>query len=204
MSNFYRTFRSANWSNLDFRRMTSDEKVVFVLIHTAEFSSETSVFFCPIAECASATGLTQTKIRKIFKKFEEMGIIYYDYEYEEICVKDFFENAPATSGIGYDRYYIDMDKIKSKKILQVLVENTKYHRISLAFFTALYDLVGGLNRNDYIISKTAMEMDDVRTASARGRKKSGIGVSKDDPPQASEPVNPPPEFEPVSGDDCPF
>lgn len=177
MSNFYRTFRSANWSNLDFRRMTSDEKVVFVLIHTAEFSSETSVFFCPIAECASATNLTQAKIRKIFKKFEEMDLIFYDYKYEEICVKDFFRNAPANSGIGYERYFTDLEKIKSKKILQALVENTKQYRISLAFFAAMDDLISNLKKEDFLIAKTELTLETVRNASARGRRKSGIGVS---------------------------
>lgn len=202
MSNFYRTFRSANWSNLDFRRMTSDEKVVFVLIHTAEFSSETSVFFCPISECAIAAGLTQTKIRKIFQKFQELGYIYYDYEYEEICVKDFFKNSPPNSGIGYDRYVTDLDKIKSKKVLEVFVENTKQYRISLSFFTAMYDIMGGLDRDEYIIGKTSMCMEDFRTASMRGRKKSGIGIAK----ESETPVKSDSEiFEEMSDDDeCPF
>ena len=89
MANFNRSIKSDLWMTIDFRNLTSDEKVVYLFLHTADISSDSSVFFCPLADVSGSCNISKKKVENIFKKFEEKGYIVYDYGRQEICVLDY-------------------------------------------------------------------------------------------------------------------
>ena len=139
MANYCRTILSSLWSSKSFRKLNQTEKVFYFLLHTGELSSDTSVFPCMLEDCALYCGVQVEEVEKMMKKFEELGLVYYDYDAEEICVLDYFAMHNPAGGITYEMYRKDIGKITSDKVLDVLVENSKKYDISLPFFAALQD-----------------------------------------------------------------
>lgn len=153
-----------------FRNLTADEKVVYLFLHTADISSDSSVFFCPLSDVASCCNMSKQKIIKIFKKFEAEKYIVYDYDFQEVCVMDYFWLHPPIGGIYYEMFYKDIQKIKSKCVIDTLVETAKNYEISMAFFTALQDVRPDISQYEYVIKPTDKTPEELRTSAKRGRK----------------------------------
>ena len=81
MANFNRSIKSDLWMTIDFRNLTSDEKVVYLFLHTADITSDSSVFFCPISDLSSGCNISKKKTMNILKKFDIfLYICYYKTE----------------------------------------------------------------------------------------------------------------------------
>lgn len=171
MANFNRSIKSDLWMTIDFRNLTSDEKVVYLFLHTADISSDSSVFFCPLSDISSSCNISKKKIMNIFKKFEEEHYIVYDYKRQEVCVLDYFWLHPPIGGIYYEMFSKDISKVKSTIVIDALVEAAKNYEISMAFFTALQDVRPEISEYDYIIKPSEKSPEELRTAAKRGRKK---------------------------------
>lgn len=156
MANYNRSIKTDLWMTIAFRKLTSDEKVVYLFLHTADFSSDSSVFFCPISDVASCCNLSKKKILNILKKFEDEGYIVFDYKYEEVFVRDYFSLHPPVGGLGHEIFYKDLSKIKSSRLIDLLAENSKKYEISLPFFTALQYVRSHIARDDYRIKPSNM------------------------------------------------
>ena len=182
MANYNRTIVSSLWSNKLFRRLTHKEKVFYFLLHTGEITSDTSVCPCMIEDCALYCNVSKKEIGKMINHFEELGIILYDHEYEEIIIKDLFYYHPPVGGLTFEMFKKDIAKISSKKILSALVENSKKYTISLQFFAALKEFVPNLRQDDFKIKKTNLTEEEVKTVAARGRRnaaRSKVSVEED-------------------------
>ena len=171
MANYNRTIVSSLWSKKTFRKLTPKEKVFYFLLHTGEITSDTSVFPCLLDDCALYCGVSVNEIKKMITRFEELGLIYFDHEAEEICVLDYFENHEPAGGITYEMYRKDFAKITSAQVFETLVENSKNYCISMPFFAALQDFVPDLKEEDFNIKKSDKTVDEIRSAALRGRTK---------------------------------
>lgn len=178
MANFNRSIKSDLWMTIDFRNLTSDEKVVYLFLHTADISSDSSVFFCPISDVSSSCNISKKKVMNIFKKFEEEHYIVYDYQRQEICVLDYFWLHPPIGGIYYEMFHKDISKVKSQIVIDALTEASKNYEISMAFFTALQDVRPAISECDYVIKPSDKTPEELRTAAKRGRKKSAENTFK--------------------------
>ena len=156
---------------IDFRNLTSDEKVVYLFLHTADITSDSSVFFCPISDLSSGCNISKKKTMNILKKFGEEGYIVYDYDRQEVCVLDYFWLHPPIGGIYYEMFHKDNSKIKSDKVINALVESSKNYEISMPFFTALQDVRPEISEYDYVIKPSEKSPTELRSAAKRGRKK---------------------------------
>ncbi len=203
MANYNRSIKTDLWMTIAFRDLTSDEKVVYLFLHTADLSSDSSVFFCPISDVASCCNLSKAKVLKILKKFEEAGYIVYDYDYQEVFVKDYFWLHPPVGGLGFEMFYKDLSKIKSHHLIDLVVENSKEYEISLPFFTALQDVRPNIKQDDYAIKPTKMTCDELRTAANRGRSKSRAksGAKQEEPTKEKTYTN---ENTEIIDEDLPF
>lgn len=177
MANYNRTIMSSLWSKKTFRKLTPKEKVFYFLIHTGEITSDTSVFPCLLDDCALFCGVSVNEIKKMITRFEELGLIVYDDEAEEICVLDYFENHEPAGGITYEMYRKDFAKISSEQIFKTLVDNSKNYCISMPFFAALQDFVPELKEKDFNIKKSDKTVDEIRSAALRGRTKAKSKIS---------------------------
>ena len=180
MANYNRTIVSSLWSNKTFRRLTPKEKVFYFLLHTGEITSDTSVFPCFIEDCALYCGTSKKEIEKMLAHFEELGLIMYDKECEEIIILDFFFYHPPVGGLTFEMFRKDLAKITSKKIMNALVENSKKYKISIQFFTALKEFVPYLCQDDFKVKKSTLTEEEVKTAAERGRKNASSAKSKED------------------------
>lgn len=174
MANYCRTILSSLWSSKSFRKLNHKEKVFYFLLHTGEISSDTSVFPCMLDDCALYCGVQVEDVEKMIEKFQELGIVYYDYEAEEICVLDYFVMHSPSGGITYEMYRKDISKITSDKVIDVLVENSKKFDISLSFFAALQDFRPSIKEEDFIIKSSNKTIDEIRSAAKRGRTKAAL------------------------------
>ena len=177
MSNYARTFQSALWADIRIVNMTSDEKVVYFLLLTAEFSSDISLYPCAQNNVIAYSGLTRAKVKKILEKFEAEGLIQYDYKTQEVLVMEYFWNHPPVNGLYYEMFKKDFHRIHSERLLLELAENAKKYPISIAFFAALKDRVPSVREQDYQIKPSKYTEKTIRTAAARGRAKSGVGIT---------------------------
>ena len=178
MANYNRTIVSSLWSNKTFRRLTPKEKVFYFLLHTGEITSDTSVFPCFIEDCALYCGASKKEIEKMLAHFEELGLIMYDKECEEIIILDFFFYHPPVGGLTFEMFRKDLAKITSKKIMDALVENSKKYKISIQFFTALKEFVPYLCQDDFNVKKSNLTEEEVKTVAERGRKNASAAKSK--------------------------
>lgn len=180
MSNYKRSVESAIWSDISFVDMPSDNKVVYFLLLTGEFSSDSSAFTCSINNLCSYTNLSRAKVLKILKQFEEEGRIKYDYNTQEVLVVEYFRNHEPTGGLTYEMFSKDLKRIRSTWLLEELAENAKRYNISIAFFAALQDYVPNIKESDYKIKASRYTSNTIRTAAAKGRAKSGIGITEEE------------------------
>ena len=180
MANYNRTIVSSLWSNKTFRRLTPKEKVFYFLLHTGEITSDTSVFPCFIEDCALYCGASKKEIEKMLAHFEELGLVMYDKDCEEIIILDFFFYHPPVGGLTFEMFRKDLAKITSKKIMDALVENSKKYKISIQFFTALKEFVPYLCQDDFNIKKSTLTEEEVKTVAERGRKNASTAKSKED------------------------
>lgn len=178
MANYSRTILSSLWSSKIFRKLNHKEKVFYFLLHTGEITSDTSVFPCLMDDCALYCGVSVKEIEKMLHRFEELGLIFYDYDLEEICVLDYFVMHSPVGGITYEMFRKDLAKISSDKILDVLVENSKKYDISLPFFAALQDFRPCIKQEDFSIKHCEKTVEEIRTAAKRGRTKAAGDKNK--------------------------
>ncbi len=228
MSTFFRTFQSSLWSHKYFRRLAMDEQFTYIFLLTGEITSDTGLYPCVLEDVCRYTRISLERMEEIFEKFEKDGKIIYDRETEEILVCEMFTQKEPLSGIKYEHYVKDFSKIESLRLIKELAEISKNYNICMAFFAALQDLLPDLKEEDYMIKKTEKTAEVIRGAAARGRKRSGIGISAEErtakpkteteellpwekdlmeesEDSPSEPVDPPKEeHELVPGVDCPF
>ena len=170
MANYNRTIVSSLWSNKTFRRLNHKEKVFYFLLHTGEITSDTSVFPCLVEDCALYCNVSKKEIEKMIAHFEELGIILYDREYEEVIILDAFYYHPPVGGLTFEMFRKDLAKISSEKIMAALVENSKKYTISIQFFAALKEFVPDILNCDFKIKKTKLTEEEARTVAERGRR----------------------------------
>ena len=105
------------------------------------------------------------------EKFEDLSLVAYDKENEEILVLDYFYHHPPKGGITFEMYRKDLAKIRSDRLLLLLAENSKEYKISRSFYLALRLFVPSMKEKDYSIEKSSKKDDEIMDAAARGRKK---------------------------------
>ena len=171
MANYTRRIKTEIWMDVKFRRFTPEEKTLYLLLRLGEFTSDSSVFRCPLSDCATLCGIPLEHVKTILKKFAKEGYVYYDYKTEEICVCDYFRLHPPVGGLYYEMFKADLDRIHSRKVIKKLIECAKRYEISPAFFAALQDVAPEIREEDYRIKNLARSIDEYRTAANRGRKK---------------------------------
>jgi hypothetical protein len=110
------------------------------------------------------------KIEKMIAHFEELGIILYDREYEEVIILDAFYYHPPVGGLTFEMFRKDLAKISSEKIMAALVENSKKYTISIQFFAALKEFIPDILNCDFKIKKTKLTEEEARTVAERGRR----------------------------------
>ena len=171
MANYNRTIISSVWTSLDFRKMTDKEKVLYFWLHTGEITSDSSAFPCLIDDCAHYCGMKRKDVESILKKFQELGLVFYDYEEENVVVLDYFDHHPPVGGIKYEMFAKDLAKITSDKVIDVLIENSKNYKISIAFFAALQDLRPEIKAEDFQIKNSSDKtVEEIREVANIGRK----------------------------------
>ena len=169
MSNHVRSIKSDLWIDGSFRKFDVSQKVVWFYLHTGYHSSETALYSCPIDDIALFCSISKKKTASIIKDFIDMGIVDYDFDTEEILVKDYYDQHSPTSGLFFYMYLQDLEKIKSKKLIDGVIEMSKKYRISTAFYLALTEVRPDLKREDFKIIKTDKSDEEIRNAGLRGR-----------------------------------
>ena len=169
MANYTRAIKTDIWINKEFRKMMPQEKIFWFYLHTGYHSSETALYACPIEDIALFCGISKKKAKEMIEKFCEQGSISYDFMTDELLVKDYFNYHPPIGGLYYRMYSNDLAKIKSQRLIDELVEISKKHKISLAFFAALRDLRPELDPDEFKIKKTDKTEVEIRNADERGR-----------------------------------
>ncbi len=146
--------------------------MLYLYLLTGPVTSDTSVFLMPIDQAALDTGISVEDIEKSVKHFEELELVVYDWETEEICVIHYFEfGSHPVGGLQYEMYCKDFEKIQSRELIEYVKESAKRSDISMAFFAALQDMFPDISEDDYPIRTTTKTADDMRDAAKRGRKK---------------------------------
>lgn len=169
MANHTRTVKTDIWVEHNFRKLDGVQKIVWFYLHTGYHTSETALFACSLSDLAHFCGISKRKATEIISGFIEEGLADYDYETDEILVKDYFEFHAPSSGLYYNMYLQDLEKIKSQRLVDELIEMSKKYRISTAFFLALLDVRPDIDRNDFKIIATDKSDDAIRNAGLRGR-----------------------------------
>ena len=169
MSNHVRSIKSDLWIDGSFRKFDASRKVVWFYLHTGYHSSETALYSCPIDDIALFCSISKKKTASIIKDFIDLGLVDYDFDTEEILVKDYYDQHSPSSGLFFYMYLQDLEKIKSKKLIDGVVEMAKKYRISTAFYLALTEVRPDLNREDFKIIKTDKSDEEIRNAGLRGR-----------------------------------
>lgn len=172
MQNYVRSVKSELWASRAFHRLTPNEKVLYLYLLTGPVTSDTSVFLMPLDQAALDTGLSIKEVETSIRHFEELELVVYNWENEEICVVDYFRyGSNPVGGLQYEMYCKDFDKIQSKELVEFVKESAKRSDISMAFFAALQDIFPDICEDDYPIRKTEKSAEDMRNAAKRGRKK---------------------------------
>ena len=166
---YTRAIKTDIWIDKDFRKLTPQEKIFWFYLHTGYHSSETALYACPVEDIALFCGISKKKAKEMIEKFCEQGMILYDFSTDELLVLDYFHFHPPIGGLYYRMYSNDLAKIKSQQLIDELVEMSKKHKISLAFFAALRDLRPDLDPNEFKIKKTDKTEVEIRNADERGR-----------------------------------
>lgn len=172
MQNYVRSVKSHLWSSRVFHRLSPSEKSVYLYLLTCPMSSDMSVYLLPLDQAALDVGMSVEEITKIIKHFEELELVVYNWNEEEICVIDYFTyGTTPTSGLVYEMYAKDFDKIHDRELIEYAVNSAKNVDISLAFFAALQDIFPDLTPDDFRIRKTDCKLEDIRYSAKRGRRK---------------------------------
>lgn len=172
MQNYVRSVKASTWSSRKFHRLTPEEKTVYLYLLTGPMSSDTSVYLMPLDQAALDVGMSIGDVEIIIRHFEELELVVYNWDEEEICVIDYFTyGTTPTSGLVYEMYAKDFDKIHDRELIEYVVNSAKNVDISLAFFAALQDIFSELNPDDFRIRKTECKLDDIRNSAKRGRRK---------------------------------
>lgn len=172
MQNYIRSVKSCLWSWRTFHKLASDEKQLYLYMLTGPVTSDTSVYQLAADQTALDTGIGIERVEEIIRHFEELNLIVYDWEYEEVCVLDYFKyGSSPIGGLNYEMYCKDFEKINSDRLIGHVVESAKQADMSISFFAALQDIFPDISEDDYKIRKTEKTPEEIRDAAKRGRRK---------------------------------
>lgn len=168
MANYERTFKSWIWTDAMFEQLNPIEKLFYVLLHTGEETSDTSIFTITVKRIAYHLGLTIEETKSLITNFEERDLIMYDYENQEVLVIDYFKMNPPKCPLYYEGYFKDLSKVKTRVFIEEVAEIAKSYVVTISFLAALSDFVP-INVDDYKIKPTSMTLEDAKTVQKRGR-----------------------------------
>lgn len=79
------------WNSLRFRRNIVDikERYFWLYLLTCANSKSCGIFYLPIDTMVIESKLTENEIKEYLKKFQELNLIVYCYDYEEILIYNF-------------------------------------------------------------------------------------------------------------------
>ena len=131
------------WADKRFRQLTIAEKLLYIYLRANNNFEQLAIYEIPIDYIAFETGILEEELKKMMDKFEnELGLIKYSYDTEEVVILDYLEwgiIANKLSGTAFINCFSNLNaKVKNKDLLLALYNRSiTYDSTNELFYKAL-------------------------------------------------------------------